>query len=144
MKLIYTGIISGGYSAKVHIAFEDYDSSVEFPTDEQPYCMVKIGGASNDWSEIFDGILHEMMEFHMTNMELAYQRWFRVGCDTGDVWFTMSHAEYSECISRASYSILLFMDIAKKEFDKHMKVLHSSPSKPKKIKKDETTNNDSD
>ena len=144
-KMIYKGTIGGGVSAKVVMDFGSYGSSVEFPDENNPYCRVTIGCAFADWTEIFDGILHEMMEFHMMNMELAYQRWYRAGCDTGDIWFHMSHADYSEVISRATQSILCFLDKARIEYDTHMqkrieKHNQNSPKNRKTGSEDDSTN----
>jgi hypothetical protein len=137
MKLIFKGMLSGGYTAKVYLDWNECGSSVEFPHEEEPYHVIRIGCAFPDWSEVFDGILHEMMEFHMCNMELCYQRWFRAGGDSGDVYFQMSHADYSECISRASQGILCFLDIAKKEFDKHQADMLKPKRQTKRIKKED-------
>lgn len=121
MKLIYKGTLGMGYSAKVFMDFNNMGSSVEYSNGEDPYCIVKIGCAFSDWTEVFDGIMHEMLEFHMMTMELAYQRWHRAGCDTGDVWFHFNHGEYSEMVSRAAQSIMMFLDAAKKEYDEFTK-----------------------
>ena len=142
MKIIYEGALSGGIVGKIYLDFKATGSSVEFPWSNEPFHKITIGAGFMDWDEVYDGILHEMMEFHMCNMELCYQRWYRAGSDSGDVSFQMTHAEYSECISRASQSILCFVDIAKKEFDKHLADMlkkKSVKSKPvKKIENDQT------
>ena len=140
MKEIFKGMLSGGYSAKVYLDFKGFGSSVDFPNDEESFHIIKIGAGFPEWDEVYDGILHEMMEFHMCNMELTFQRWYRAGGDSGDIWFHMNHAEYSECISRASQSILCFVDIAKKEFDIHIKKVHTTPNKSKKLIKEDATN----
>lgn len=137
MKLIFKGMLSGGYTAKVYLDWDGYGSSVEFPCDGEPYHIIKIGCAYTEWGEVFDGILHEMVEFHMCNMELCYQRWFRAGGDSGDVYFQMSHAEYSECISRATQGILCFLDIAKKEFDEYQTDMLRSKQQTKLIEKEQ-------
>ena len=123
MKQIYKGEIGGGCCAKVRMDFKNCGSSVEFPSDKEPYHLITIGCAFSDWTEIFDSILHELMEMHMCNMELSFQRWYRGGADSGDVWFHMTHAEYSECISRASQSIIPFLHLAKIEFDNYIQDL---------------------
>jgi len=139
MKPIFKGMVSGGYTAKIYLAFDECGSSVEFPHDAEPYHVIKIGACFEDWGEVYDGILHEMMEFHMCNMELTYQRWYRAGSDSGDVWFHMSHAQYSECISRTAQSLLTFVEIAEKEFDLHREsMLKPKPTKTT-IKKEEAT-----
>lgn len=135
-KMIYKGTLGGGCSAKVYLDFGNYGSSVEFPDEKEPYCKVTIGCAFADWSEVFDGIMHEMMEFHMMNMELAYQRWYRAGCDTGDIWFHFSHADYSELISRASQSILCFHDKAREEYNKYVQTQINKQKKVKEIKEE--------
>jgi len=134
VKEVFRGSISGGMCAKVILDFKECGSSIYFPEGDEPYAVITIGCNFDDWSEVFDGILHEMMEFHMMSMELAYQRWYRSGCDTGDVWFRMSHADYSEAISRAAQSIMCFLDEAKTQFDKHQKAEKSKKDKkgPKK------------
>lgn len=138
MKAIYKGMLSGGVCAKVYMDFKDAGSSVEFPHDGEPYHVISIGACFPDWGEVYDGILHEMMELHLCNMELCYQRWYRGGCDSGDVWFHFSHADYSECISRTSQGLLCFVDEAKKVFDNyHNPVVEQDSIKPK-IRKDES------
>lgn len=139
MKMIFKGMLSGGICAKIFLDFQATGSSVEFPHDAEPYHIIKIGADFDDWCELYDGILHELMEFHMNNMELCYQRWYRAGGDSGDVWFHMSHAEYSECISRAAQGILCFVDEAEKEFDKHQAdMVKPKNAKSKTIKKEES------
>lgn len=145
MKEIYKGTLCGGYSAKVFLDFKECGSSIEFPNQEEPYCIIKIGCAFGDWVEVFDGVLHEMMEFHMGNMECCYQRWFRAGCDTGDIWFSMSHGEYSEIISRTSQSMMMFIDKAKEEYFKHKEAEEKEADDKatrKTIKKTEETSTD--
>ena len=128
-KLIYKGSISGGMCAKVYLDFEEGGSSVIFPSGDEPYIIISIGSAYDDWYEVYDGALHELMEMHMMTMELSYQRLYRAGCDTGDVWFHFNHGEYSEAISRTAQSMLCFIDKAEKAFDAQKKV------KPKKKRK---------
>ena len=131
--------MSGGVCAKVYLDFDSTGSSVEFPHDAEPYHVIKIGAFFDDWTEVYDGLLHEVMEFHMNSMELCYQRWFRAGGDSGDVWFHMSHADYSECISRTAQSVVSFVDNAKKEFDIHLQnMVKQNQKKPKTIKKDDS------
>lgn len=125
MKQVHKGEIGAGFVAKVLLDFEGQSSSVEFPTNDEPYLIITIGANFGDWGEVFDGILHELMEFHMISMELGYQRYYRAGCDTGDIWFRMSHAEYSEVVSRASQSILSFIPKAQKEYLKFLKAKES-------------------
>ena len=119
MKLIHKGSIGSGCSAKIYLDWNEGGSSVEYPSGDEPYHIIKIGCGYAQWSDVHEGILHEMVELYMTNMELAYQRWYRCGSDEGDIWFRMSHAEYSECISRASWSILTFIGTAEEEFIKY-------------------------
>ncbi|TRZ48526.1 MAG: hypothetical protein D4S01_10165 [Dehalococcoidia bacterium] len=108
--------------------YAEQGSSVEFPAND-PYTIITIGADFDSWSEVFDGILHEMVELHMLSMELGYQRWHRAGCDSGDIWFHMPHAEYSEAISRASQSILCFIELAEKDYVKYRTKLNAVAKK---------------
>jgi len=126
---IYKGSISGGLCAKVYLDFEEGGSSVIFPSGDEPYVVISVGAGYEEWHEVYDGALHELMEMHMVSMELSYQRLYRAGCDTGDVWFHFNHGEYSEAISRTAQSMLCFIDKAEKVFNDYYN------PKPKKKKK---------
>ena len=136
-KLIYKGSIGGGLCAKVLLDFNDGSSSVVFPSTNEPYIVITIGSEYDSWVDVYDGILHEIMEMHMMDMELAYQRLYRAGCDTGDVWFRMPHAEYSEAISRTAGTILCFVDKAEKEYKAFKRNSKKKPQKPQPKPKEE-------
>lgn len=138
MKLIYKGMLYGGVCAKVYLNFKEFGSSVQFPYDGEPYHVVTIGCAQADWVDVHDSIMHEMLEFTLCSMELAYQRWYRHGSDSGDIWFHFSHADYSEAISRASQAMLCFVDEAEKEVDRvYQDMLQKSIDKTCKKVEDE-------
>ena len=54
MKPIFKGMVSGGYTAKIYLAFDECGSSVEFPHDAEPYHVIKIGACFEDWGEVYE------------------------------------------------------------------------------------------
>ena len=140
-KQIYKGSISGGQCGKVFMDYDDASSSVEFPGGSEPYVIITIGCYYDDWCDIYEGILHEVVEYHMMNMELAYQRAYRAGNDTGDVWFHMDHAQYSEVIARTAQTIQCFIENARSEYESHIETIKAAmtakEAKSKKSKKAE-------
>ena len=118
---IFKGCESGGIPIRVYMDFDELNSSVEFPEDPNPYHIITIGCNSMDWDCVFDGMMHELMEFNLIMMNSTFNKFNNIGNDSGDALFVFDHATFSEVVFRTSSTMNMFLPKATKLFNKRIK-----------------------
>lgn len=63
---------------------------------------ITIGGEYAKWSDLYNILLHEAMEFALTRGGHRYANTQDLSCETGAFLFMFTHAQYSDCCAKAS------------------------------------------
>lgn len=63
---------------------------------------IKIGGDYENWWEVVNCLLHEVVEFNLMRLSCRYEPLDHISKDLGAITFHMSHGQFSEAIARSA------------------------------------------
>ena len=84
--------------------------------------FMTVGLDLENWAEVFDVCLHEMLEIELVELGTAYRTETRMDCvSTRDRIFLLSHTDFSEAVVRSSATLTRILPDLADAFNKRKK-----------------------
>ena len=102
MKQVVVGTYYSGHEQVELVLREGVGGEFYFCPEKHHVPRVKVGADYEEWWELVNAVMHEIMEFNLVRLGGRFSQTEYVAKDLGSLTFMFGHGEFTEAVGRTS------------------------------------------